>query len=197
MGTKSGDTTLALQSNEVNGSGLSTTSISSQVITMNVQVNEYAAPTFSRTSGDGTLSKLSATSYTLDFGSFSLGTGKTATLDLTNYLLNSTYKDLLNGTFSLTGTGFSILSGGTISSNIGINASHSITIGFDTLTSGSFTGLLTFNPLSVNTSGTSSMTPITMDLQAMVVPEPSTWAMMVGGIGMLGFVQRLRRRSVN
>ena len=28
-----------------------------------------------------------------------------------------------------------------------------------------------------------------------VVPEPSTWAMMVGGLGVLGFVQRLRRRS--
>ena len=27
-----------------------------------------------------------------------------------------------------------------------------------------------------------------------VVPEPSTWAMLVGGLGMLGFVQRLRRR---
>ena len=28
------------------------------------------------------------------------------------------------------------------------------------------------------------------------VPEPSTWAMLVGGFGMLGFVQRLRRRFV-
>ena len=195
VGEKSGTTTLALQSNEVNGSGLGTTSIGNQVITMNVQVNEYASPTFTKASGDGTLTKLGSTSYTLDFGSFNLATGKTATLDLTNYLLDPTYQDLLNGTFNVTGTGFTIVSGGNIGSDIAINGSHSITIGFDTLTTGGFTGQLTFNPTSVNTSGTSSMAPITMDLQAMVVPEPATWAMMIGGLGMLGFAQRLRRRA--
>ena len=34
------------------------------------------------------------------------------------------------------------------------------------------------------------------DVALTAVPEPSTWAMVVGGIGMLGFVQRLRRRMV-
>lgn len=33
------------------------------------------------------------------------------------------------------------------------------------------------------------------DVALMVVPEPSTWAMLMGGIGMLAFGQRLRRRN--
>ena len=28
-----------------------------------------------------------------------------------------------------------------------------------------------------------------------VIPEPTTWAMFLGGLGMLGFAQRLRRRA--
>ena len=31
--------------------------------------------------------------------------------------------------------------------------------------------------------------------QYAVIPEPGTWAMFVGGLGVLGFAQRLRRRS--
>ncbi|XHR27122.1 MAG: autotransporter-associated beta strand repeat-containing protein [Chthoniobacteraceae bacterium] len=35
---------------------------------------------------------------------------------------------------------------------------------------------------------------INNDVTLTVVPEPGTWAMLLGGIGMLGFTQRLRRR---
>jgi len=45
------------------------------------------------------------------------------------------------------------------------------------------------------TSSSSSSDGTANDLTLMVVPEPSTWAMILGGIGMLAFGQRLRRRS--
>lgn len=32
------------------------------------------------------------------------------------------------------------------------------------------------------------------NLQAIAIPEPSTWAMMLGGLGMMMVIQRIRRR---
>ncbi|XHR27946.1 MAG: beta strand repeat-containing protein [Chthoniobacteraceae bacterium] len=57
-----------------------------------------------------------------------------------------------------------------------------------TFTAGATEYLLSF---SSNADGDSSYNDVTLT----VVPEPGTWVMLVGGIGMLAFGQRLRRRG--
>ncbi len=56
-----------------------------------------------------------------------------------------------------------------------------------TFTSGTTEYLLSF---SSKTDGDANYNDVTLS----VVPEPSTWAMLVGGVGMLAFGQRLRRK---
>lgn len=196
-GLVSGTVGIALASNGTI-SGLLDTDLGSQNVTVTGQVNEYAQAAYSGAS-IGTLSG-SGTSYTLHLGTFDLNSGtKTATISLgnTQIALNALYQDLLNGNFTiLTGAENFDLSGFAISSDIAVDGSQSLSFGFNTLTSGTFTGSVRFDGLSINTSGTESLSaPVALSLEYQVVPEPATWSMIVGGLGMLTLGQRLRRRS--
>ena len=80
----------------------------------------------------------------------------------------------------------------------------------DTLISGSFSSLsisgssvvldanntFTYNnqKFTLSYMGVGGTDGVANDLVLTVVPEPGTWAMVVGGAGMLVFGQRLRRR---
>ena len=195
-GLVSGTVGITLASNGSN-SGLADTGLTSQDVTVNGQVNYYADAAFTAVSG-GNLTSIDATHYTLTLGSYAANTGiYTATITLDNVLHDATYQDLLSGGFDVSGQGAFTLNGfdGTVSS-ITSGSNVSMTVSFDThsMTSGTYTGSILFNPTSVNTSGTSSLSQVSLGVEFEVVPEPATWSMIVGGLGMMAFVQRARRR---
>jgi len=97
------------------------------------------------------------------------------TLGCTITLINNTGSGTTSGYFS------TILTSG---------STYTITSNSDyTFTSGTTEYLLSF---SANADSGSSFNDVTLT----VVPEPGTWAMIVGGVGILAFGQRLRRRAI-
>ncbi len=109
----------------------------------------------------------------------------------------------LNGTLDLTS-----LSGLTLGATIVLidNTGSGTTTGYFStiLTSGSTYTLSSNNDTTFTVAGTEYLLSYQAssegdghnnDVTLTVVPEPSTWAMIVGGVGMLGFAQRLRRRQ--
>jgi hypothetical protein len=59
---------------------------------------------------------------------------------------------------------------------------------------GTYNGSISLLPTSTNASGTSNLNAIQLNLQATIVPEPSTWALALAGAGLLVVLQRARRR---
>ena len=197
-GIQSGTATLAFTSNDK--TGLGDTSMGAKTLQLTGTVNDYAKPTF--TAGtSGSLTKISETSYTLNLGSFTLASGtQSATINLTNEQV-SLFQDSLNGTFNLADMNGFTLAGSDPSALVS-GSSLGLTISFDMssiTTSGSYSGILHLtNIASVNASGTyalaSGVSQIDVNLELMAVPEPSTYAMVIGGFGVLVSLQRMRRR---
>jgi hypothetical protein len=97
------------------------------------------------------------------------------------------------GTYDINGTAFTLYNNGTADS---ANGDFSLASG-DGVTAGNyFETTITGTSLTVTTTathGTDSFLRAPIDgLQLVAVPEPSTWAMMLGGVGMLGIFRRRR-----
>jgi hypothetical protein len=189
-GLYSGSTTLGLQTEEVNGSGLGTLGIASQVVTINVGVYNFAQALLSQTGGDGTLSGL-----TLDFGSgLALNTTYTAILQFANTAFgDAAFQDTLDGTYSaVSGTGFSSTAGSF--TGLAANGVNSFTISFYTGTAGTFTGSIDMTGLSnangVSGLSNSSLGTQTINFTATVIPEPR--AALLGSLGLLMLLRRRR-----
>jgi hypothetical protein len=106
--------------------------------------------------------------------------GTTLTLDLlgSNALTNGSTFTLIDGT-----TGVDYL-------GLGSSPKTTITSGLNLVLSGTNSGLYSSSYLFVSGNGQD----IEVEVRTAAVPEPSTWAMMLGGLGLLLFFQ-IRRRN--
>jgi len=158
----------------------------------------------------GTLSPGNSSGITTVEGNFTVDHNSTLVAQVSGTVAGISYDQVkVSGNVSLDGTlDLSTLTGLTLGSTITLvdntgngtttgyfstiltsDSSYTVTSNSDyTFTSGTTEYLLSF---SANSDGGASFNDVTLT----VVPEPSTWAILVGGIGMLAFVQSLRRRS--
>ncbi len=182
-GAKTGTVVVNLTSDGGGTSGLGTTPLSSQSITVNGTVNQFAQPQFVQPSGAGALSGI-GTSYSLNFGNVHANTGVyTANLALLNSLLDATFQDSLGGSFTTAGVTHFTLTGFNTFSGVASGTSQSgLQVSFDSgAQQGSWNDTLTFTPTSANASGVSPLAPITLLLTAQTFNILSNWTATAGG----------------
>ena len=163
---------------------LSDLNLGSTAVTLQAQVNNYAELSLGKTAGAGSFS-FSAGTYTLEFGNLVQGS---AALDATLAVLNSAIgpADLLSGivrhwqrrAFALSGFGpFMGMAAGASYGGLGVS--------FDSSALGDFTRTIVISSAGSNASGfQGALADTTLVLQGSVVavPEPSTYALMAGGL---------------
>ncbi|MDD5350117.1 MAG: PEPxxWA-CTERM sorting domain-containing protein [Chthoniobacteraceae bacterium] len=154
----------------------------------NGQVGTVAASNTATVSpgGDGVIGTLSTGAFTLASTS-----GITFDLNATDHTAGGAINDLISVSGNLTLDGV-----------LGINAiGGNLAPGRYTLFD--YSGTLTDNTLDLNSTFLASYagsyidtTTAANEVSLVVVPEPATWAMLVGGFGLLAFGQKLRRQFI-
>ena len=191
--------------------GLGTTVLDPMYAAVTAEGYNYANAVFKKDSGSGIFTG-GATSYTLNLGSVTAGSGTYSTvLDLVNALAAGgtvDYTDLLSGTYSVTsGSGFSLTSGWGPVTDLIASADPSMGLSFNAATAGSYSETVTFQWQSHNVAGLgdggglTAMDDITLTFLADVqagsnpenpVPEPTTLGALFSGLAGL-FIARRRR----
>ncbi|XHR30610.1 MAG: autotransporter-associated beta strand repeat-containing protein [Chthoniobacteraceae bacterium] len=158
----------------------------------------------------GTLSPGNSAGITTVNGDFVMNASSTLVAEVSGATEGVTYDQVkVSGNVSLNGTlDLSTLSGLSLGTTVTLiaNTGDGTTTGYFStiITSGSTYTVSTSSSTYVFTIGTTEYEinyaantdsgTISNDVTLTVVPEPSTWAMIVGGIGMLAVGQRFRRR---
>jgi hypothetical protein len=163
-------------------------------------VNFFADPVLAKASGDAMFTVNSATLYTIDFGTLDVADSlREINLALENFLRDAVFQDTLGGAFDESGvsafglTGFAAFSGLASGGEI---SSYAISLDPNAIGNGIYAQSVFFDPTSTNGSGTWNLGQIEIALRATVVPEPSTIALVVMALGLLGWTVR-RRVSTN
>jgi hypothetical protein len=194
-GVFNGSATLGLVSHNAD---LADLALPDETVALTAQVNNFADPTFTFLSGDGTFSG-SGDSFLLDFGTIQPGSdvSLSATLSLLNDVLAPA--DSLSGIFDLSNADIFVLSGFDDFSALLPGASiDDLIVSLDTtlLGVGLFTGNVILDPTGFNESGFSgALDPVTLAFRAQVVPVPAAvWLFGSGFIALFGIARRRRPR---
>jgi hypothetical protein len=197
-GIFTGTANLALASHDAD---LADLPLSASPLSLNAQVNLFAALGFSQQGGEGTLSGDAKNGFVLDFGDVTPGSSQEALLAILNDnpLADQLFTDLLStsgdgtmGPFRLAGCSVKDLPGG--ESQGGCDAF------FDTSNSGDFSELFSFPVESSHSSGYDQVIGnVTLMIEGDIgqpppAPEPGTITLLGSGLGMLFLIVRRRRR---
>ncbi|XHR29812.1 MAG: autotransporter-associated beta strand repeat-containing protein [Chthoniobacteraceae bacterium] len=158
----------------------------------------------------GTLSPGNSAGITTVSGNFTMDSNSKLISEVSGSVAGTSYDQVkVSGNVSLAGTlDLSALSGLTLGETITLieNTGSGTTTGYFstiitsgstyTVTSGStYTFYVGTTEYEINYAANTDLGSVANDVTLTVVPEPGTWAMVVAGIGMLGFAQRLVRRK--
>ena len=197
-GVFTGSASVSLQSHDAD---LADAGLGSTAVTLKGQVNNYAQASLQKTAGSFTLTQVGNV-YTIDFGNLVLGA---ADVSETLAVLNSAIgpADLLRGSFDTSGvgTGFLLSAFGPFSGLAAGDSQDGYAITFDSAVAGSFSDTITLHASGSNASGyDAALGDTTLVLRGDVVatapvPEPETYALMLGGLLLLGGVARARRKA--
>jgi autotransporter-associated beta strand protein len=198
VGGQSGTAQLTLSSHDAD---LSDVAVTTQSVTLQGQVNDYAKPVLTKLSGDGQFSAAN-NSYALNFA-YRPGEDFSAELDLANVLSyadsEAAYTDSLLGSFSVvSGGGFSFSGLGPIDSLTAGGSDDDFDVAFDAAhaVDGFASEELEFNGVSHNSSGDTDLAPIFLTLIASSnVDEPDDLLVLGFGLFGLGAIRTARRRG--
>jgi hypothetical protein len=175
-GTKSGTATITFTSDGTGTSGLGTTSLANQTVTIVAQVNNFAVADVLKLAGDGVFGSTGVNQFSLDLGSIVQGQPSLITeLGVINEA--PAPADSLAGSFTSAASDFSLTGFDPFAGLAAGSTRDNLLIELDSTIAGMFSGQITLQPQSTNP------TPFSMDLAPITID-------VIGHVGLAGDYNR-------